>query len=379
MQNLTVFNKNAGDHMTANMFLDPNGGPDIARFDQVKYPEIEHSIEKQLGFFWRPQEVVLDGDRGQFALLKPHEQFIFTSNLKRQIILDSVQGRSPVSVLGPVTTLPEMETWNVTWSFMEQIHSRSYTHIIREVYTQAGTVFDEMRTIPEIMECAEDISRYYNDFYQYSTLYQLLGYGTHTINGETIVIEEYELKKKLWLTLMSINILEGIRFYVSFACSWAFAENRLMEGNAKIIRLICRDENLHLGVTQRLLRTILPNDDPMFARVKKDTVDECTTMFMSAIRQEKLWAKFLFKDGTIIGLNEALLCKYVDYIAGHRMRAVNLTIPYEIPARNPLPWTDNWISSKALKVAPQETENSQYITGGVKQDVKKESFKGFGL
>ena len=282
-------------------------------------------------------------------------------------------------VFGPIAGVPEMETWATVWSFIEVIHSRSYSHIIREVYAQSGLVFDEMSNIPEIIACADDISKYYNDFLFYSGLYQMFGYGVHTINGVDYDVNEYELKKKLWLTTMSVNILEGIRFYVSFACSWAFAENKLMEGNAKIIRFICRDENLHLGMTQRLLRTILPGEDAIYARIRQETRGECLEMFNSAIRQEKEWARYLFKDGTIIGLNEALLCKYIDYIAAHRLRAVGLPIEFEAPTRNPLPWTDSWISSKSVQVAPQETEQSSYIVGGIKQDVNKSSFSSFKL
>jgi len=376
---INVFNKNASDHLTAAIFFDPNGSTGIARYDKVKYAEIEHTIQKQLGFLWTPEEVDINKDRGDFSLLEPYKQHIFTSNLKRQILLDSVQGRAPTMVFGPISGVPEMETWATVWSFSEVIHSRSYSHIIREVYAQSGLVFDEMSNIPEIIACADDISHYYNDFLLYSSLYQLFGYGKHVVNGVEYDVNEYDLKKKLWLCIMSVNILEGIRFYVSFACSWAFAENKLMEGNAKIIRFICRDENLHLGMTQRLLRTILPGEDPIYAKIRQETRAECLAMFKSAINQEKEWAKYLFKDGTIIGLNEALLCKYIDYIASHRLRAVGLPIDFDAPTRNPLPWTDSWISSKSVQVAPQETEQSSYILGGVKQDVEKNTFNSFKL
>ena len=376
---MSVFNLNASNHLTAKMFFDPSGPVDIQRFDQVKYPELEHLTSQQLGFFWRPEEVDLNTDRGDFAKLTDHEKHIFTSNLKRQILLDSVQGRSPTQAFGNITSLPEMETWAQTWAFIETIHSRSYTHIIRNVYANPGEVFDTMKDIQEIVDCAKDISANYDDLIEASKWYELLGEGTHTVNGKKITVDLYDLKKKLWLCLMSVNILEGVRFYVSFACSWAFAENKRMEGNAKLIKFIARDENLHLAGTQNLLRNILKLDDPDFIKIAAETEDQCIAMYLSAIAQEKAWAKYLFKDGSIIGLNEALLNEYVDYIAGTRMRGVGLKPPFTVPARNPLPWTSSWIASKSVQVAPQETEISSYVVGGVKQDADIDAFNTFQL
>jgi ribonucleoside-diphosphate reductase beta chain len=376
---MTAFNLKATNHLLAKMFFDENGGVGTARYDVVKYPEVEHFINKQLGFFWLPQEVDLNGDRGDFGKLSPHEKHIFSSNLKRQIVLDSVQGRAPTATFAPITALPEMETWAQTWAFFETIHSRSYTHIIRQVYSNPSEIFDDMTSIPEIVDCATDISHYYDDFMQYSLIYQLCGFGVHVVNGKAYDINPYAMKRKLWLTLASVNILEGIRFYVSFACSWAFAETKRMEGNAKIIKLIARDENLHLGFTQQMMRTILPGDDDDFAKIKVETEDEVREMFRTAMDQEKAWAKYLFKDGSIIGLNEALLCEYVDYIGAVRMKAIGMKPDFESPARDPLPWTASWISSKTVQVAPQETEITSYVTGGVKQDAGMGDFGGFSL
>lgn len=379
---MTVFNSKASHHLQAKMFFDPNGTVDIARYDQLKYPELEHLTVKQIGFFWKPEEVDLNTDRGDFQKLSPHEKHIFTSNLKRQILLDSVQGRSPTATFVPITALPEMETWAQTWAFFETIHSRSYTHIIRNIYPNPGEVFDSMKSIKEIADCAKDISQYYDDFIEESMIYQLLtGGGKHVINGREKVTKAdlYELKKKLWLTLMSVNILEGIRFYVSFACSWAFAENKRMEGNAKIIKFIARDENLHLASTQKLIRTILPQDDPDFIKIAKETQAQTLAMFKSAMDQEKAWARYLFKDGSIIGLNEVLLNEYVDYIGAQRIKAIGLVPDFKSPARDPLPWTASWISSKSVQVAPQETEISSYIVGGVKQDINDGDFGEFEL
>lgn len=376
---MSVFNLNASNHLTAKMFFDPAGPVDIQRFDQVKWPELEHLTNQQLGFFWRPEEVDLNTDRGDFGKLTDHEKHIFTSNLKRQILLDSVQGRSPTAAFGSITSLPEMETWAQTWAFIETIHSRSYTHIIRNVYPNPGEVFDGMKSIQEIVDCAKDISVNYDELIEASKWYDLLGVGTHTVNGKKITVDTYDLKKKLWLTMMSVNILEGVRFYVSFACSWAFAETKRMEGNAKLIKFIARDENLHLAGTQNLLRNILVADDPDFIKIREECEPIAIQMYLSAIAQEKAWAKYLFKDGSIIGLNEALLNEYVDYIAGQRMKGVGIKAPFQVPARNPLPWTSSWIASKSVQVAPQETEISSYVVGGVKQDAQSGDFSTFDL
>jgi ribonucleoside-diphosphate reductase beta chain len=274
--------------------------------------------------------------------------------------------------------LPELENWITTWTFSETIHSRSYTHIIRNVYSNPSKIFDEMMDIREIVDCASDISKYYDDLIETSMYYNLLGEGTHTVNGKTVIVDLYELKKLLWLTLMSVNILEGVRFYVSFACSWAFAELKKMEGNAKIIKLIARDENLHLASTQMLLK-LLKKDDPDYTRIAEETEAECIKMFVDAVDQEKAWAKYLFKDGSMIGLNTQLLNEYIEWICARRMGHVNLPCPYKVPAANPLPWTQKWISGADVQVAPQETEITSYVSGGTKQDVGTDTFKGLSL
>jgi ribonucleoside-diphosphate reductase beta chain len=383
MANYSVFNtENKKGHMDKTMFLDE--GVDVARYDQVKYSQFEKLTDKQLGFFWRPDEVDLGKDRKDFADLTEHERHIFTSNLKRQILLDSVQGRSPNMAFLPVVSLPELETWIETWSFSETIHSRSYTHIIRNVYSNPSKVFDEITSIQEILDCAEDISKYYDDLIETAQWYQLLGEGTHTVitDGGDLpkskTISLYELKKKLYLTLMSVNILEGVRFYVSFACSWAFAELKKMEGNAKIIKFIARDENLHLASTQQILKNIT-KDDKDFESIAEECEAECIKMFTDAVEQEKQWAEYLFKDGSMIGLNKELLSEYIEWIGARRMQSVGLASPYKVSKANPLPWTQKWISGSSVQVAPQETEISSYVIGGVKQDVSKDTFKGISL
>jgi ribonucleoside-diphosphate reductase beta chain len=375
---MSVFNIRKTNHTKSLAFLDTNGTPAIQRYDVLKYRQFDKLTDKQLGFFWRPEEVDVMHDAKDFKELTDFEKHIFTSNLKRQILLDSVQGRSPNLAFLPLATIPELETWIETWAFNETIHSRSYTHIIRNVYSNPSEVFDELMDLDEIVACATDISKYYDDLIEASGWFRMLGYGTHTVNGKQIVVDPYQLKKKLWLCLNSVNALEGIRFYVSFACSWAFAELKKMEGNAKIIKLIARDENVHLGSTQTLLK-LLPTDDPDYALIKVETKAECERMFLDAAAQEKAWAKYLFKDGSMIGLNEVLLSQYVDWLTCKRMTAVGLDCGMKPGSTNPLPWTAKWIAGAEVQVAPQETEITTYVIGGTKQDVDNNTFKGFSL
>ena len=375
---MSVLNlKKNRDHASSLAFLDPEGGVGMQRYDTLKYRQFDKLTDKQLGFFWRPEEVDVLRDAKDFKDLTAHEQHIFTSNLKRQILLDSVQGRSPNLAFLPLATLPELETWIETWAFNETIHSRSYTHIIRNVYPDPARVFDEMLDIEEIISCAGDITRYYDDLVEYGTWHRLLGPGSHQVNGKTLEITEHELKKKLWLALASVNVLEGIRFYVSFACSWAFAELKKMEGNAKIIKFIARDENVHLAFTQQMLK-LLPQDDPVFAEIRQETQQQVVAMYDAAIQQEKDWAAYLFRDGSMIGLNEQLLGDYVEWIGHKRMTAVGLPTRHR-GGSNPLPWTQKWIAGAEVQVAPQETEISSYVIGGTKQDVTENTLTGLSL
>ena len=347
----SVFDTNKVDNTVQPMFF---GAPvNIARYENIRYSTFDKLTEKQLGFFWLPQEVDIGKDSKDFRALTVHEQHIFTSNLKRQILLDSVQGRAPAEAFMPVCSLPELENWLVTWTFSETIHSRSYTHIIRNIYNDPSEVFDNLLDIEEIVDCAKDISKYYDDLIKRPN------------------------KQNLWMALNAVNALEGIRFYVSFACSWAFAELKKMEGNAKIIKLIARDENLHLASTQMLLK-LLKKDDPDFIKIAEETEEECIQMFVDAVDQEKAWAEYLFKDGSMIGLNTELLGQYIEFICTRRMNNVNLKSPYNTKS-NPLPWTQKWISGAEVQVAPQETEISSYVIGGTKQDVSEDTFKGFSL
>jgi len=369
--------KNEKYHTEANAFLDGDLG--FQRYDTLKYKQFDKLTDKQLGFFWRPEEVDVSKDAKDFKDLTEHEQHIFTSNLKRQILLDSVQGRAPNEAFSPIVSLPELENWIITWTFSETIHSRSYTHIIRNVYANPTKIFDELTDSQEILDCAGDISKYYDSLIELTSYYNLLGEGKHTVNGKKVEIDMYDLKKKLWLTLNSVNILEGIRFYVSFACSWAFAELKKMEGNAKIIKFIARDENVHLASTQYLLSKVLPKEDPDFEKIRVECQQEVTQMFIDAVDQEKQWADYLFKDGSMIGLNSKLLQDYIEWICCKRMTALGMKCPYSPGQTNPLPWTQKWIAGAEVQVAPQETEISSYVIGGVKKDVGEDTFEGMSL
>lgn len=373
---MSVFQRKEKSHLSSMMFFD--GSVDVARYDHVKYPTLDKMTDKQLGFFWRPEEIDVSKDRVDFSKLSDNEKHIFTSNLKRQIMLDSIQGRGPTESLLPYCSLPELEPLVTTWAFFETIHSRSYTHIIRNVYPNPSIVFDEMLDVKEIIDCASDISKYYDEFTEYAKWYDLLGYGEHDVNGKKVTITEYELKKRLWLMLHAINALEGVRFYVSFACSWAFAELKNMEGNAKIVKLIARDENVHLALTTTIIKTLL-KEDKTYEKIKEECETTVQKIFINAVEQEKTWAHYLFKDGSMIGLNEKLLSDYIEWIGCRRMRTLSVSCPYSVPQANPLPWTEKWIGGGNVQVAPQETEISSYIIGAVKQDVSADTLKGLSL
>ena len=374
----STFSKNPNDPLTEPMFF---GQPvNVARYDQQKYIAFENLIEKQISFFWRPEEVDLSRDRIDYANLPEHEKHIFISNLKYQTLLDSIQGRSPNVGFLPLVSFPELETWIETWAFFETIHSRSYTHIIRNIVNDPSVVFDDIVQNEYILARAEDIACYYDDLIEYTQYFNLLGEGTHTVNGKTVEVSLHELKKKLYLCLMCVNVLEAIRFYVSFACSFAFAERELMEGNAKIIKLIARDEALHLTSTQHMLNLMRGGSEGAeWAQIAQDLQQECFDLFVKAAEQEKEWASYLFKDGSMIGLNKDILCQYVEYITNHRMLAVGLPVAFPKATQNPIPWINAWLSSDNVQVAPQEVEISSYLIGQIDAEVKTEDLEDFEL
>ncbi len=377
MSGYTTFNTTSNNQLLEHMFLGQN--VNVSRYDQQKFEIFEKLIEKQLSFFWRPEEIDVNQDRIDYAALPEHEKHLFISNLKYQILLDSIQGRGPNVALLPIASIPEMETWIETWSFSETIHSRSYTHIIRNIVNDPSIIFDSVVGNEHIIARATSVSVYYDKLIDLTQKYHQHGYGTHVINGETVVVSERELKKALYLCLHSVNALEAIRFYVSFACSFAFAERKLMEGNAKIIKLIARDEALHLTGTQHMLNLMASGkDDPEMKEIAEECRQEAYDMFVAVANQEKDWADYLFEGGSMIGLNKDILCQYVEYITNIRMQAVGLDLPFKTTS-NPIPWINTWLTSDNVQVAPQEVEISSYLVGQIDAEVKSDAFEGFEL
>jgi len=379
IKGMTVFNTKPVDTKKQPMFF---GAPlGVQRYDSYKYPNFDRLTTQQLGYFWRPEEVSLQKDRGDYQTLRPAQKHIFTSNLKYQTMLDSVQGRAPGMAFIPYCSLPELEACMEVWGFMEMIHSRSYTYIVKNVYSDPSEVFDTILKDDKITQRAQSVTKAYDEFINQA---QCWGQGNFwKDDARTSPSAQWclkDLKRSLYRAIMNVNILEGIRFYVSFACSFAFGELKLMEGSAKIISLIARDENQHLVLTQTILKNWREGDDPEMVEIMKEEEEWTLEQFKKCVNEEKKWAEYLFQDGSMIGLNDKLLYQYVEWIANRRMKTIGLKPIYDVAAKNnPLPWTQHWISSKGLQVAPQETEVESYVVGGIKQDVKKDTFAGFTL
>lgn len=363
----TVFNQNQFNHIEQTMFFGES--VNTARYDIQKYPIFEKLTEKQISFFWRPEEIDISMDRKQFEDLPEHEKHIFISNLKYQILLDSVQTRSPTTVLLPLVSLPELESWITTWAFMESIHSRSYTHILRNIFTKPSEVLDDITINPEILKRATEVSKYYD------RLYKITSYSSHSLVGDPEMNKR--MKKALYMCLIAIYALEGIRFYVSFACSFAFAERKLMEGNAKIIKMIARDESLHMAATAHIINN-LTEDDPEFEEIIQDCQSEVYDLFFNVKQQEKEWIDYLFKDGSMLGLNATMLNQYLDWITDNRMKGIGL---YAISQQksNPLTWMNSWLNSDEVQVAPQETEITAYLVGQVDASLSADDFADFEI
>jgi len=379
LQGMTVFNKNKVDTKKQPMFFGQPLG--VQRYDSFKYPVFDKLTQQQLGYFWRPEEVSLQKDRADYQTLSEEQKHIFTSNLKYQIMLDSVQGRGPGMAFIPYCSLPELESAMTVWEFMEMIHSRSYTYIIKNVYSDPTEVFDTILDDEKILDRASSVTQSYDEFishaheYDNGTMWELATEGH--VAGQ---FDRRELKRKLYRAIANVNILEGIRFYTSFACSFAFGENKLMEGSAKILSLIARDESQHLVLTQNILNKWRDGDDPEMLVIAKEEQSWVMSMFQRAVDEEKMWAEYLFKNGSMIGLNERLLHNYVEWIANRRMKAIGIKPMFDIPAKNnPLPWTEHWLNSKGQQNAPQETEIESYVIGGIKQDITENTFAGFSL
>ena len=379
VKGMTVFNTDQVNTKKQPMFFGKPLG--IQRYDSYKYPVFDKLTTQQLGYFWRPEEVSLQKDRGDYQTLRPEQKHIYTSNLKYQIMLDSVQGRGPGLAFLPYCSLPELEACMTVWEFMEMIHSRSYTYIIKNIYSDPSEVFDTIITDERILERAKSVTESYDDFINAAQSYGSSDQWMYQLEQVPLAKETLnDVKRKLYRAIANVNILEGIRFYVSFACSFAFGELKLMEGSAKIISLIARDENQHLAITQNILNKWKEGDDPEMKQIMKEEEEWTYKMFDRAVNEEKKWADHLFKDGSMIGLNDKLLQQYVEWIANRRLKAIGLKAKYDISANNnPLPWTQHWISSKGLQVAPQQTQVQSYVVGGIKQDVKANTFSGFKL
>ena len=364
----TVFNTDKVDFTKQNMFF--GADQNTQRYDVFKFPVFDKLNQTMLGYFWRPEEVSLQKDRADYANFRPEQKHIFTANLKYQTLLDSVQGRGPCLAFLPHVSIPELEGCIVTWDFFETIHSRSYTHIMKNVYPNPSEVLDHILNDDEIIKRAISVTKNYDAFTGAADAFIHRKEGTMR-----------DVKKKMFLAMMNVNILEGLRFYVSFACTFAFGELKKMEGSAKIISLIARDESQHLALSSHVLKNWMRgDDDPEMAKIAKECEAEVYEMWKACVNEEKAWAKHLMKDGSIIGLNERLLGDYVEYIANRRLKALGYSTIFDASStQNPLPWTQHWLSSSGLQVAPQETEVESYIIGGIKQDVSTDSLKGFKL
>lgn len=360
----SVFTPGEQRYFDQPMFLGDNVS--VARFDEQKYPVFEKNTERQLSLFWRPEEVDISEDKADFERLSDSEKHIFISNLKYQTLLDSVQGRSPNIAFLPLVSVPELETWIETWSFSETIHSRSYTYILRTLFDDPSHVLNDITINERILERAEVISTSYDRLIKMA--YEWM-YGS---------CDKRELKKALYECMLAVNALEGIRFYVSFACSFSFAERGQMEGNAKIIRLIADDEAMHLNSTQNIINLWRTGkDDPEMAEIIQESGDMSRDLFRKVAEQEMDWADYLFKDGGMIGVNADILKKYVKFITNQRMKAIGMAPIFDESIKNPIPWVNNWLSNNAVQVAPQETELSSYLTSQVDMNVPKGSFSHY--
>ena len=350
----TVFNRNEIDFTKEPMFFGED--QNVQRYDIFKYPALDKLNQTMLGYFWRPEEVSLQKDRADYQTFRPEQKHIFTSNLKYQTLLDSVQGRGPSLAFLPYVSNPELEGCIITWDFFESLHSRSYTHIMKNVYADPSEVFDTILNDEEIIKRAISVTENYDKFSQLAEDYFVKGKG-----------DIKEVKKALYLAMVNVNILEGLRFYVSFACTFAFGELKLMEGSAKIISFIARDEATHLNLSTQVIKNWHDGDEAEMKKIAEQCKDEVRNMYELCVEEEKAWARHLMKDGSIIGLNEKLLGDYVEFVANKRLKAIGFDPLFDRPANaNPLPWTQHWLSSAGLQVAPQETEVESYIIGGVK-------------
>ena len=340
------------DYLNRKMFLDPAGPVTIQRFEEVKYKKIADFEATARGFFWQPEEISLTKDSNDFKDASDAVKHIFTSNLLRQTALDSLQGRGPTQVFTPVCSLPEVEALMYNWGFFEtNIHSKSYSHIIRNIYNVPKDVFNTIHDTKEIVEMASSVGNYYDKLHVINCRKEL---------GETI--PEMEYIKAIWMALHASYALEAFRFMVSFATSLAMVENKIFIGNGNIISLILQDELLHKGWTAYLINQVI-KDDPRFAAVKAECEAEVYALYMDVIREEKDWATYLFKMGPVIGLNANILRDFVDFTAVGALKDIGIKYQASAPKSTPIPWFNKHVDTSKKQTALQESESTNYVIG----------------
>lgn len=384
---MSVFNREHVDIMNEPMFLGSDLG--IARYDIQRHQVFEELIEKQLSFFWRPEEISLATDRIQYLNMGDVEKRFFTENLKYQTLLDSIQGRAPSAAFGPIVSDPTLDTWLQTWTFSETIHSRSYTHIMRNCFIDPASEFDQIIDNPAIMKRAESIGQYYDDVLVKIREYEDAKESFSRSSENEFDLDAYSdsisyvketkrnLMDSLYLCMHCVNALEAIRFYVSFACTFSFAERGLLEGNAKIMKFIARDEQLHLKGTQYIIRQWQTGaDGDEWKQIAEELEDEATKIFLDVVEQEKEWIDHLFAMGAIPNLSPEILKTYVEYLADSRMRAAGLKSPFSV-RRHPLPWMRKWLNSDEVQNAAQEVE-IMYLVSQVNTDLTDDDYNRFG-
>ena len=354
--------KTKTDYLSRKMFLDPAGPVTIQRFEEVKYKKISDFETTARGFFWQPEEISLTKDAQDFKDASDAVKHIFTSNLLRQTALDSLQGRGPSQIFTPVVSLPELEALVYNWTFFEtNIHSRSYSHIIRNIYNVPKDVFNSIHDTNEIVDMASSIGKYYDRLHSINCRKEL---------GEEIPEEEYI--RAIWLALNASYGLEAFRFMVSFATSLAMVENKIFIGNGNIIGLILQDELLHKGWTAYLINQVVKEDE-RFAKAKEQCEQEVYDMYLEVITEEKQWADYLFKKGPVIGLNAAILKDFVDYTAATALKDIGIKYQQAAPKTTPIPWFNKHSDTSKKQTALQENESTNYVIGVMSENLDYEA------
>lgn len=370
----TTFNTNQVDATVEPMFL--GQGVNLARYDKTKYRFLDLATDQQFAQFWRPEEVDLSRDKVEFwSKLTDEQRYIFLANLKYQSLLDSVQARAPMLAFGPLISIPELETFTVVWPAFEVIHSKSYTHIIRNVFPDPGAVFDSIVVDENIINRAQALTRAYDELIELGMIYSVYGYGYHVVpsRNERVMINPSLLRRAIIKALAAVNALEGVRFYVSFLCSFAFTEKlNVMAGNSKIIRFIARDEALHRKAIGDTLKAIAAGKEGAEWKADFDAVlPELKMIFQECFDQEVVWAQHLFSEGrSIPGLNASILEDCLKVFTTQTMAGAGIQPLHEMPSPHPAPWVNKYLYSGNVQVAPQEAEISSYLLGRVLPELK---------